>query len=93
MAANLEKSFGLVYSQRVLLQLIQAGVLREDAYELVQRNAMKAWQEKRSFKELLGADPAVTRWLTSSELDGCFDPGYQLRHMGVIFERVGALEW
>ena len=93
MAANLEKSFGLVYSQRVLLQLIQAGVLREDAYELVQRNAMKAWEEKRSFKELLSADPAVTRWLTGSELDGCFDPGYQLRHTGVIFERVEALEW
>ena len=93
MAANLEKSFGLVYSQRVLLQLVQAGVLREEAYKLVQRSAMKAWEEQLPFRDLLAADAEVMRWMTVSDLDACFDPAYQLRHMGVIFDRVAALEW
>ena len=93
MAANLDKSFGLVYSQRVLLRLVQAGVLREDAYKLVQRSAMKAWEEQLPFRDLLAADAEVMRWMTVSDLDECFDPGYQLRHMGVIFDRVAALEW
>jgi adenylosuccinate lyase len=93
MAANLEKSYGLIYSQRVLLRLIQAGVLREDAYGLVQRSAMKAWEEKRPFSDLLKADPEVARQLTDAELDDCFDPSHQLRHLDVIFERVKGLEW
>ncbi|OFV85056.1 MAG: adenylosuccinate lyase [Acidobacteria bacterium RBG_16_64_8] len=93
MAANLEKSFGLVYSQRVLLALVQAGALRDDAYQIVQRNAMKAWHDKTSFLELLKADPEVTGRLSSTEIEGLFDAGHLLRHMGVIFDRVAALEW
>jgi len=93
MAANLEKSFGLVYSQRVLLALVQAGVLRDDAYQIVQRNAMKAWQDKTSFLELLKADPEVAASLSAAEIEGLFDPGHLLRHLGVIFDRVAALEW
>ena len=60
MRANLEKSFGLIHSQRVLLELIRAGLLREDAYTVVQRNAMRAWQERTPFRDLLAADPEVT---------------------------------
>jgi len=93
MLANLEKSFGLIYSQRVLLTLIEAGMLRDDAYAVVQRSAMKAWEDKTSFKDLLKADGEVTARLSAGELDACFDPAYQLRNMGVIFDRVAALEW
>jgi len=93
MRLNLDRSFGLLYSQRVLLALVQAGMLRDDAYAVVQRSAMKAWEEKTSFQELLKADPEVTGRLSEAELESCFDPGYQLRNMGVIFDRVAALEW
>jgi adenylosuccinate lyase len=93
MAANLEKSFGLVYSQRVLLALVQAGVPRDAAYEIVQRSAMRAWEQKTSFLELLKADSEVTGRLSAAELGACFDAAHQLRHMSVIFDRVAALEW
>jgi adenylosuccinate lyase len=93
MAANLEKSYGLVYSQRVLLALVEAGILRDDAYKIVQSSAMKAWEEKTQFADLLKADPEVAARLSTSEIDSLFDPGYALRNMGVIFERVAALEW
>jgi adenylosuccinate lyase len=93
MAANMEKSFGLLYSQRVLLALVETGMLRDDAYAVVQRSAMKAWQEKTPFLELLKADPEVTARLTASQLESCFNPGSQLQNMGVIFDRIGALDW
>jgi adenylosuccinate lyase len=93
MAANVEKSYGLVYSQRVLLVLTEAGMLRDDAYKVVQRSAMKAWEEKIQFLDLLKADPEVTERLSVVEIEALFDPGYALRHMGVIFDRVAALEW
>jgi adenylosuccinate lyase len=93
MAANIEKSYGLIFSQRVLLALVKAGMLRDDAYAVVQRSAMKAWEEKTPFRKLLEADPDVTGRLSRAELDDCFDPAGQLRNMDVIFERVSALEW
>jgi adenylosuccinate lyase len=93
MATNMEKSHGLVFSQRVLLALVNAGVLRDDAYKIVQRSAMKAWETKTSFKDLIKADPEVASRLTEAEIDGLFDPSHHLRHMGVIFERVAALTW
>ncbi|MHB1343706.1 MAG: adenylosuccinate lyase [Thermoleophilia bacterium] len=93
MAANLERSFGLVHSQRVLLELVRSGLMREDAYAVVQRNAMRAWEEKRSFKELLLGDSEVTARLDAATLEGCFDSAHELRNMGVIFDRVAALEW
>jgi adenylosuccinate lyase len=93
MAANLEKSYGLLYSQRVLLSLVKAGMLRDDAYALVQRNAMKAWEEKTPFQSLLKSDADVTHWLKTSEIRACFDPAHQLRHMGVIARRVADLRW
>ena len=93
MAANIERSFGLIYSQRVLLELVRGGLLREDAYRLVQRNAMRAWEEKRPFKELLLADADVSARLAAAEIEALFEPGYHLRNVGVIFERVEALRW
>ena len=93
MAANMDKSFGLLYSQRVLLALVEAGMLRDDAYAVVQRSAMRAWEEKTSFKKLLKIDPEVSSRLSAAALEACFDPSSQLRNMGVIFDRVAALEW
>jgi adenylosuccinate lyase len=93
MAANLERSYGLIHSQRVLLELVRAGLLREDAYKLVQRSAMRAWEEKRPFKEVLLADPEVTARLDAEALEACFDPAASLRNLGVVFERVAAIEW
>jgi len=93
MAANIEKSYGLVYSQRVLLALVEAGILRDDAYKLVQVNAMRAWEEKVQFQDLLKADPEVTGRLSAAEIEALFDPAWALRNMGVIFERLAGLEW
>ncbi len=88
MLKNLNKMGGLVHSQRVLLALTQAGVSREDAYRLVQRNAMKVWDSDGalSLLELLKADPEVT--LSDTELEDKFDLGYHLKHVDTIFARV-----
>jgi adenylosuccinate lyase len=81
---------GLVHSQRVLLALTQAGVSREDAYRLVQRNAMKVWESDGalSLLDLLKADPEVTAALTPKELEEKFDIAYHFRQVDRIFERV-----
>ena len=91
MAENLDKSYGLVYSQRVLLKLTDAGLARQVAYEIVQRNAMRAWRERRSFLDLLAAEPEVSGRLTADELKACFDPAWYLRHVDAIFKRIGLL--
>ncbi|TPG12048.1 adenylosuccinate lyase [Sphingomonas oligophenolica] len=90
MAKNLNKMGGLVHSQRVLLALTQAGVSREDAYRLVQRNAMKVWDSDGalSLMELLKADPDVTAALSLEEIEDKFDLGYHLKHVDTIFARV-----
>ena len=91
MAENLERSYGLVYSQRVLLKLTDAGLPRQKAYEIVQKNAMRAWRERRSFLELLSEDAGVTDHLPPGDLKACFDPAWYLRHVDTIFKRVGLL--
>jgi adenylosuccinate lyase len=90
MMKNLDKMGGLVHSQRVLLALTQAGVSREDAYRLVQRNAMKVWDSDGalSLLELLRADPDVTSSLTVEQIEEKFDLGYHLKHVDTIFARV-----
>ena len=75
-------------SQRVLLALTQAGVSREDAYAMVQRNAMKVWQEGRDFREELLADPEVIRALGPDRVEAQFDLAYHTRHVDTIFARV-----
>jgi adenylosuccinate lyase len=89
MAENLERSHGLVYSQRVLLRLTDAGLPRQRAYEIVQKSAMRAWKERRSFEGLLAADPEVTQHLSPAALKECFDPSWYLRNVDAIFRRAG----
>ncbi len=89
MAENLDRSYGLVYSQRVLLRLTEAGLPRQVAYDLVQRHALRAWRERRPFLELLAADPEVTDRLGPEELKACFDPTWYTRHVDAIFRRAG----
>ncbi len=88
MIANMNKFRGLIMSQRVLLALTQAGVSREDAYALVQRNAMKVWEEGKDFKTELLADADVTAALSADEIEEKFDLGYHTKHVDTIFARV-----
>ena len=88
MEKNLNKFRGLVHSQRVLLALTQAGVSREDAYRLVQRNAMKVWEEGKDFLEELLGDKEVTAALSEAEIREKFDLGYHTKHVDTIFSRV-----
>jgi adenylosuccinate lyase len=88
MMSNLNKFRGLVHSQRVLLALTQKGVSREDAYRLVQRNAMKVWEQGKDFMTELMADPEVTAALSDAEIEDKFDLAYHTRHVDAIFARV-----
>ncbi|MGI1663387.1 adenylosuccinate lyase [Palleronia sp. KMU-117] len=88
MMRNMNKFRGLVHSQRVLLALTQAGVSREDAYRLVQRNAMKVWEDGKDFLTELKADPEVTAALSPAEIEEKFDLGYHTKHVDTIFARV-----
>jgi adenylosuccinate lyase len=88
MQKNLDRLAGLVHSQRVLLALTQKGVAREDAYRLVQRNAMKVWEGKGDFLELLKADKDVRKHLSEKELSKNFDLDYHFSHVDTIFRRV-----
>jgi adenylosuccinate lyase len=90
MLENLARSRGVVFSGTVLLELAQRNVSRERAYELVQRNAMVAFHDKRDFKELLLADTDVTAVLAPADIERAFDLKEQLRHVDTIFERVFA---
>jgi adenylosuccinate lyase len=91
MLENLNLGGGVVYSGRVLLALVEAGMSRDDAYSLVQSAAMQAWEEEGSFRELL-EDNEVVRERLGADLDDLFDPSYALRNVGVVFERVKELK-
>ncbi|MEK6747163.1 MAG: adenylosuccinate lyase [Pseudomonadota bacterium] len=88
MKANMDKLGGLVFSQRVLLALTQAGVSREDSYRLVQRNAMKVWEQGKDFLTELCADKEITSKIPTAELAALFDPSYHTKHVDTIFKRV-----
>jgi adenylosuccinate lyase len=88
MRANLDKLGGLIHSQRVLLALIDAGVAREEAYSLVQRNAMRVWDGGGDFLDQLLADKDVGKSLTEKQLRALFDLDYHLKHVDTIFDRV-----
>jgi adenylosuccinate lyase len=88
MRENLERSRGVVFSGTVLLELARRGVAREQAYEWVQRNAMRSFHEQRDFKALLLADPDVTNVLTRADIERAFDLKDQLKHVDDVFERV-----
>ena len=85
----MELTKGLFFSQRVMLALIDKGLSRQKAYELVQRNAMKAWKGNKDFLTLLKADPEVTATLPQGELEPLFDYQYYLRYVDEIFEQLG----
>jgi adenylosuccinate lyase len=89
MKRNMERTFGLIYSQRVLLKLIDKGLSREEAYDTVQPRAMQAWEEQRSFRELIESDEKVKAMLTAEEIDDCFDYSWHLKHVDTIFDRLG----
>jgi adenylosuccinate lyase len=88
MEKNMNKFRGLVHSQRVLLALTQAGASREDSYRLVQRNAMKVWEQDKDFFTELLADSEVTALLSEEEIKEKFDLGYHTKHVDTIFKRV-----
>lgn len=89
MWANVESSRGLIFSQRVLLALIDKGMARETAYKVVQRNAMQSWDEGDDFRDLLRNDAEAQEWLPTSELEDLFDYGYYTRYVDDTFQRIG----
>jgi adenylosuccinate lyase len=89
MMENLNKTGGLIFSQRILIALVSKGVLREDAYKWVQRNAMKRWLEKEDFKTNISKDEDVVKYLSQEEIDECFKVDYFLRHVDMIMARFG----
>ncbi len=91
MLANIDKTFGVIYSQRFMLKMIEKGSSREKAYDLVQPNAMKAWEEKISFRDLMESNAEVTAILTPDEIADCFDPRHHIKNVDEIFKRVGIL--
>ena len=89
MLHNMESTRGVLFSQKVMLALVEKGIARDDAYASVHRLAMQSWDHEEDFRDLLRSDPDVNGRLSSDELEGLFDYGYYLRYVDEIFERVG----
>jgi len=89
MQANIEKTGGLIFSQRVMLAIVDKGVAREDAYRWVQRNAMARWLAGEDFKTNVTKDVDIARYLSAQEIDECFDTVYPLRNIDTIMARFG----
>ncbi|WP_088044187.1 adenylosuccinate lyase [Bacillus sp. EAC] len=89
MKRNMDRTYGLIYSQRVLLALIEKGMSREEAYDTVQPKAMEAWETQVQFKELVEAEEKINSLLSQEEIDDCFDYSYHLSQVDTIFERLG----
>ena len=88
MQSNLDKLGGLIHSQRILLELTQKGMTREESYAAVQRNAMPVWLEGKDFRDLLKSDNAIEKYLNHSEIDDLFDMSFHMKHIDTIFLRV-----
>jgi adenylosuccinate lyase len=88
MQSNLDKLGGLIHSQRVLLELTQKGMTREESYAAVQRNAMPVWLEGKDFRDLLKSDAAIEKYLSSEEIDNLFDMAFHMKHVDTIFSRL-----
>ena len=88
MQSNLDKLGGLIHSQRVLLELTQKGMTREESYAAVQRNAMPVWLEGKDFRDLLKSDAAIEKYLSSGEIDNLFDMAFHMKHVDTIFSRL-----
>lgn len=92
MQANIDKVVGLIFSQRVMLALVEKGMSRENAYAWVQRNAMQAWETKEPFKSLVLKDKEIAQYLNEAEVSELFDYSYHTKHVDTIFKRVGLLD-
>ena len=92
MFKNIESSLGLVFSQRVLLALVDKGLAREDAYQIVQTNASRSWEEQKDFRDLLRSDTQTTKHFSASEFDELFDYGYYTRYVDETFARLGLIQ-
>ncbi|WP_060679667.1 adenylosuccinate lyase [Virgibacillus halodenitrificans] len=92
MKRNIDKTYGVIFSQRVLLSLIDKGMAREAAYDIVQPKAMQAWETATHFKDLVEAEEEITTRLTPEEINACFDYTYHLKNVDFIFERIGLTE-
>jgi len=92
MKRNMTRTYGLIYSQRVLLSLIDKGMVREEAYDLVQPKATQAWEEGIQFRELIEKEPKITAVLSNEELDECFNYEHHMKHVDTIFNRLGINE-
>ena len=88
MLENINKSYGLYNSQRVLLKLIEKGMSRENAYQFVQRNAMESWSSKKDFKEILKEDKEIKKYLPAAEITKLFNLSYYTKNVNYIFRRV-----
>lgn len=91
MKTNMTRTYGLIYSQRLLLKLVDAGMSREAAYDTVQPLTAKSWDEQKQFRDLVEADPTIQSKLTAAEVDDAFDYHWHLKHVDDIFKRVGLL--
>ena len=89
MKRNMDRTLGLIYSQRVLLALIDTGMSREEAYDTVQPKAMEAWEKQVHFRELVEGEEEITSRLTAEQIEDCFDYNYHLQHVDTIFTRLG----
>jgi adenylosuccinate lyase len=89
MKRNMDRTLGLIYSQRVLLALIDKGMSREEAYDTVQPRAMEAWEKQVQFRSLIETDEKIAALLNEAEIDDCFDYNYHIKHVDMIFERLG----
>lgn len=89
MKANIEKTGGLIFSQRILISLVNKGIDRDNAYRWVQRNAMKRWLNNEDFRDNVHKDEDITKYLSAQEIDDCFDYAYYLRNIDVIMKRFG----
>ena len=88
MKENMESTRGLLFSQRVLLLLVEKGLSRERAYKIVQESAMKSWDENRDFRDLVRSHPDVSAAISCEELDSLFDYSYYVRYVDDIFKRI-----
>ena len=89
MMKNINLTKGLIFSQEVLIALIKSGMVREEAYELVQKNAMQVWKEKKDFKDLLKRDPLIIKFLSKAQIDRLFDLNKVLININKIYQRIG----
>jgi adenylosuccinate lyase len=89
MKQNMTRTYGLIYSQRLLLKLVDAGLSREAAYDTVQPLTARSWDEQRQFRELVDADETITQNLTPDQIDDAFDYHWHLKHVDDIYKRLG----